>query len=840
MKKSCLVILLTGLFLIGFVNAFAGGAGTLTNPYQINNCTHLQNMRNHLSSHFILINDIDCSMTLTWNSGQGFVPIGSFSGTLDGRNYQVSSLYINRNANNQAFVNTLNPSGYISNLNMVNLDIFGQKYVGGIVAENNGKVVDSYTSGNIYGSELAGGIAGINHGSIINSQSSSNVEINTGGYRAGGISGENKGIISGAYAMGHITGGVYLGGIAGYNDNGVIYNSYFNGNIIGKADPFVINAFLGGIVGYSYKGSILNCYNKGNVSGERSVGGIVGYLDRGVVNRTYSMGRISGSNNIGGLIGERNSGSVISSYWDTQTSTRATSAGGTGKTTSQMKQQATFAGWDFTNIWKIEEDISYPCFLWGSDCAVVIPPTIPPAPPIIPPSSCAPEDIILKLSDSTNAHGAIWSANYDVEVCYSDLFGSLYSGTNPRTCESADANIVLRLSGNSNAHAEVSTLANYNTKICYGDLRCTARDSCEADEVLVVSLSSNTNAHLSIGNNYPTKICCKKSSSYNANWKNMNNEIIATANVDDLVKMVMDGPYLSGKEVNFSIEKEVSSWVFFKSWKSQVKLTSNEGFALWRAEAGKYRFKAKLLDGSETEITSEILVVSSPAINSPPKVRIVSPLFDSKYKKGIPVLFEAVFEDEDDDLRAVWHFGDGNTQTKDNCMTEDCSVVHVYITQGVFNVRIEVEEMNRANPQRVSNTTRVLTFHEGINLIPIIHKPEKNQLFSTGINFIEFNASTSYISNCTSLSSCSSIMPAGATCYDKTNTPGDLDNLKCFNYPKPLIGSYYDMHFQWTFSEGESITGSWDKNYSKVVEFTRLFLTPGYHEGKLKLGYEKL
>ncbi len=33
---------------------------------------------------------------------------------------------------------------------------------------------------------------------------------------------------------------------------------------------------------------------------------------------------------------------------------------GTSLTAAQMKQQASFVGWDFNNIWTIDENVSYP------------------------------------------------------------------------------------------------------------------------------------------------------------------------------------------------------------------------------------------------------------------------------------------------------------------------------------------------------------------------------------------------------------------------------------------------------------------------------------------------
>jgi len=72
-----------------------------------------------------------------------------------------------------------------------------------------------------------------------------------------------------------------------------------------------------------------------------------------------------------------NAGAVSNSFWDTDTSGQADSAGGTGKTTTQMKNIATFtgAGWDIvavanpgtrnpSYIWNIVDDETYPFLSW--------------------------------------------------------------------------------------------------------------------------------------------------------------------------------------------------------------------------------------------------------------------------------------------------------------------------------------------------------------------------------------------------------------------------------------------------------------------------------------------
>jgi len=72
------------------------------------------------------------------------------------------------------------------------------------------------------------------------------------------------------------------------------------------------------------------------------------------------------------------SGTATDSFWDIETSGQSTSAGGTGKTTEEMKSIATFSGtgWNIiavasgqtnpTYIWNIVEGQPYPFLSWQS------------------------------------------------------------------------------------------------------------------------------------------------------------------------------------------------------------------------------------------------------------------------------------------------------------------------------------------------------------------------------------------------------------------------------------------------------------------------------------------
>jgi hypothetical protein len=122
---------------------------------------------------------------------------------------------------------------------------------------------------------------------------------------------------------------------------------------------------VGGLIGLNIYGEILNCYSTSSVSGSSNVGGLAG-VNQGTVSSCYSAGGVEGATDVGGLAGSLNAdsfypdGTVSDSFWDTETSGQTTSAGGTGKTTDQMKQKPTFLDWDFTEVWGIAENQTYP------------------------------------------------------------------------------------------------------------------------------------------------------------------------------------------------------------------------------------------------------------------------------------------------------------------------------------------------------------------------------------------------------------------------------------------------------------------------------------------------
>jgi hypothetical protein len=166
----------------------------------------------------------------------------------------------------------------------------------------------------------------------------------------------------------NITGHNYVGGLAGYNE-GTIYKCNTTGKVASPNQTYDI----GGLAGFN-SGDINNCYSISAVTsgdGAGLIGGLAGE-NAGNISNCYSMGTIVCGyppGDTGGLTGD-NSGSISSSYF-LDTSGRDNGYG-TPLKDEQMKQQSSFAGWDFVwetangtdDVWAICEDVNYPKLTW--------------------------------------------------------------------------------------------------------------------------------------------------------------------------------------------------------------------------------------------------------------------------------------------------------------------------------------------------------------------------------------------------------------------------------------------------------------------------------------------
>jgi len=290
------------------------GLGTAQEPYLIRDVRDLGTVWFKPLAHYSLEASVDLS-GIMWS----LAVVPWFGGSFDGNGHTISNLTI-AGVSYLGLFGQLGSEANISNLGLEAMEVNGTgAFVGGLVGMNyGGGITTSHGSGTVIGSSSVGGLAGHNAGSITES-----------------------------YSTGTATGGGYVGGLVGYNRYGSITRSYCTGV----------------------------------VSGEAEVGGLVG-MNLGIVAASYSASAVTGHENVGGLVGHdvratfRPSifGSTATSFWDMETSSQTTSAGGIGKTTAEMQTASTFleAGWDFVgetdngtdDIWWILEGQNYPRLWW--------------------------------------------------------------------------------------------------------------------------------------------------------------------------------------------------------------------------------------------------------------------------------------------------------------------------------------------------------------------------------------------------------------------------------------------------------------------------------------------
>lgn len=313
--------------------AFSGaGSGTAIDPYIITTVAQLQEMNDELDAYYELGNDIDASATSSWNGGAGFVPIGAsgteFEGHFDGNGYAIDRLFIYRPATDYIGLfgeakgtNDANRIE-ISSVGLQNAHFVGKLYVGGLIGYAwYCDVSNCYVDGTVIGDGIVGGLIG-NVGASVD--------------------------ISTCYTTGFVYSINYGGGLVGSVSSATvgIANSYSR-NYVG-----ITNDYAGGLIGAKGGGSVDNCYSTGLV--ECVVGGC---------------------QFMGGLIGSHTGGTTTNSFWDVTTSGQAASAKGTGKTTAQMKTEATFtdAGWNFGTVWLMLPYVNdgYPSLQWVETLTVV-------------------------------------------------------------------------------------------------------------------------------------------------------------------------------------------------------------------------------------------------------------------------------------------------------------------------------------------------------------------------------------------------------------------------------------------------------------------------------------
>ena len=332
--------------------------------YTSNNWLYGESWEEQLSKSYALSNDLDASISTKWlrlpsgttgnlldASNQplqdfyiGFIPIGScglgagrekhlcesnttqpFTGNFNGNSFLITGLVMSYpRKSGVALFSALAPGASITSIGLTLLNISAENgnEIGGLVANNQGRIDNSFVNGMVVGGNDVGGLMGVNLGEVINSYASGMV---SGAEGVGGLVGANFQEIIGSYAANYVVASDKTGGLVGVNyKDASITSSYAVGQVaastqvgglVGENRGSILSSYgsaevmasqeVGGLAGNS-KGSITASYSTGNVEGELSIGGLVGSA-KGYVARSFSRGNVTGAENVGGLIGLYNS-----------------------------------------------------------------------------------------------------------------------------------------------------------------------------------------------------------------------------------------------------------------------------------------------------------------------------------------------------------------------------------------------------------------------------------------------------------------------------------------------------------------------------------------------------
>ena len=393
----------------GDIDTVFEGEGTEDNPYLISSAAELAGLASNVNGirdyswnkYFkqtcdIYLNNSSNDYTTGIYAKNEWTPIGDssnwFQGTYDGANYTISGIYINNSTKNYqglfgyaagTIKNVIIKNSYIKAYNYVGAvvgykrangvynsanssPVMGNNYVGGIIGseENYPIIVENcLNEGPILGNDYVGGVVGktaYTTSSIKNSRNSGAIVANG---RVGGIVGSSGGEIIKCSNIGTINAtGSYSGGIVG-SGNSIIDQCSNFGKVVSSS------YYAAGIAGYNSKDTT-NCYNVADITSLRYAGGIVGNYSGNNLSSSYNIGQVTGAYYCGSVCGYGTASKITNCYYlentavnesgVTQYGIGASSASGVitdtpgatvSLTGSQFKNQSTFSGFDFENVW---------------------------------------------------------------------------------------------------------------------------------------------------------------------------------------------------------------------------------------------------------------------------------------------------------------------------------------------------------------------------------------------------------------------------------------------------------------------------------------------------------
>ena len=370
MKRLLIILLFILLSVFPISAQFAGGSGTSGDPYQIATALQLDSVRHHLSSHYILTANIDLSGYSDWKPiGYTYGASNPFNGTLDGNGKTISNMRIT----SMLYDSTLHNveiglftwyNGDINRLTLYHCSIIISDTGTGVMKYNHisaGLLAPISSSGgmqdfhirdcNIDITLVDGHYYGVNASGITSFNNSFTVE-----YKKCSVVGLNISV--------HRT---YVGGSDAINICGLFstagrpgVSECFVDSTILYCSPGVTNSYIQGIGSAQ---EIKNSYTKVKINGGNPIVSCGFSTTVTADSNCYSVPTML-STPVDGFANYYPNAST-SCYFDSTVagSSQDGEQGGHTpraypKSTTQMKTQATFSGWDFVNIWAIKSYVN--------------------------------------------------------------------------------------------------------------------------------------------------------------------------------------------------------------------------------------------------------------------------------------------------------------------------------------------------------------------------------------------------------------------------------------------------------------------------------------------------
>lgn len=342
------------------------GGGTAEDPFLLHDASELRAIRLAPTAHYRLAQDIDAAETAFWFTGLGWEPPGTstnrFRGGLDGAGHTIMHLTVNREADAYGSLLGYIDGARVSNLHVRDAHVFSNSYAGALVGFATGAILENIEIAGVVGSpgNIVGGAIGFQSGGSLRRMHFEGTVM--GQSEVGGLAGDVQfsAVASEISANAEVRGIASVGGLFGR-----IYMTSVTSDLrlASSSGQVTGTSRVGGLIGHNFRGQIADVHSSARVTGTTEVGGLIGrHESLARLDRAHAEGPVAGETNVGGLVGHILNSDVINSFWDFENTGQASSAGGLGLTTEQMRTQSSFPNFDFERTWQIEEGVSSPVF----------------------------------------------------------------------------------------------------------------------------------------------------------------------------------------------------------------------------------------------------------------------------------------------------------------------------------------------------------------------------------------------------------------------------------------------------------------------------------------------